>query len=81
MDLKNYKIKKSSITNERQLILKEFLDRLNAERKPPYPPLKPARLGVMMRFMTTSQMKQFLGECNYAKSFSKFFFWSFKLKK
>lgn len=71
--------KKSNITNERQLIIKEFLDRLNADRKPPFKPLTPARIGIMMRFMTTSQMKQFYGECNYAKHFSKFFWWSFKV--
>jgi len=67
-------LKKSKITNERQLIMKEFLDRLNAERGK-YPPIKPARLGVMCRYMDTSQMKQFLGECKYANNFSKFFWW------
>jgi hypothetical protein len=77
LDLSQYKIKKSTITNERQLIMKEFLDILNADRKD-YPPLRPSRLGVMFRHTTTSQMKQFMGECKYAKNFSKFFWWSFK---
>ena len=78
MNLSQYKIKQSKITSERQLILKEFLDRLNQDRKPPYLPIVPARLGKMMQFMTVSQMKQFLGECKYAKNFSKYFWWSFK---
>ena len=79
MDLTQYKIpNQTKITNERQLVLKEFLDILNAERKPPYKPLSPARLGMMMRFMTTSQMKTFLADCKYSNNFSKYFWWSFK---
>ena len=77
LDLSKYKIQKSKITNERQLILKEFLDRLNADRKD-YPPIKPARLGMMMRFMTVGQMKQFYAELNYCKNFSKSFWFRFK---
>lgn len=79
MDLKNYNpIKKTNITSERQLILKDFLDTLNIYRKPPYKPLTPARLGNMMRFMTISQMKQFYSECKQANHFSKYFWWKFK---
>lgn len=69
---------KSKITNERQLILKDFLEKLNLDRKPPFQQLSPARLGMMMRYMTVSQMKEFYGKCKNANNFSKFFFWSFK---
>ncbi len=81
MDLTNYNpIKKTGITNERQLIIKEFLDRLNPYRKPPFKPLTPARLGMMMRFMTVSQMKQFYSELNYCKHFGKSFWWKMNPK-
>jgi hypothetical protein len=79
MDLKNYKIKKSKITNERQVLIRDFLGRLNQERKAPYKPLTPARVGMLLRYCTTSQLKTLWGELNYAKSFSKMFWW--KLKK
>ena len=77
MDLSQYELKKSKISSERQLILKDFLDRLNSERGK-YPEIKPGRLGMMMSLMTNSQMRQFYHECLYAKNFSKFFWWKFK---
>jgi len=79
MDLNNYQLpKKSNISNERQLILQDFLDRLNADRKPPYKPLTPARVGMMMRHMSVSEMKAFFASCKDAKHFSKFYWYSFK---
>ena len=78
MDLSKYQLpKKSKITSERALILKDFLDRLNADRKD-YPPIKPARLGMLLRFCNNSQLKQFYGMCKNAKHFSKFFWWKLK---
>lgn len=76
--LKKQPTRKRGITNERQYVLKQFLDRLNLDRKPPYKPLTPARLGTMLRFVETSAMKQFYDECKDAKNFSKYFWWSFK---
>jgi hypothetical protein len=79
MDLSKYQIpKQQTITNERQLIIKDFLDRLNSEIKPPYKPITPARLGMMLSPCTVSQLKQFYGDCNYAKNFAKYFWWRFK---
>lgn len=69
---------KKGITNERQYVLKQFLETLNLDRKPPYKPLTPARLGMMLRFLDTSHLKSFLGECRDAKNFSKYFWWRFK---
>jgi hypothetical protein len=78
MDLTKYQIpKKTTITNERQLILKDFLDRLNSERGE-YPPLKPARVGMLLSPCDNSQLKQFYADCKYAKSFSKYFWWRLK---
>lgn len=73
--------KNKGITNERQLILRDFLDRLNSDRKPPYKPLQAPRLGKMMQYMSVSEMKQFYANCADAKNFSAFFFWSFKQVK
>lgn len=68
--------RKSKITNERQLVMKDFLDRLNPPRiASGYRNLSPGRLGMMMRHMTTSQMKVFYGECKYANDFSKYFWY------
>lgn len=67
---------KSKITSERQLVIKDFLDQLNPPRiASGYPPLQPARLGMMLRFMDTSQLKTFYGECKFGQNFSKTFWW------
>lgn len=76
LNLKNYEIKKSKITSERQLVLKQFLDRLNQDRRPPYPPLQAKRLAIKLSYLTTSQLKEFWHQCNYANHFSKYFFWA-----
>jgi hypothetical protein len=68
----------NNITNERQLILRDFLDRLNLDRKPPYKPLQAPRLGKMMMYMSTQEMKEFYAVCKEAGSFSKYFWYSFK---
>lgn len=74
-----YKIpEKKTITNERQLLIKDFLDKLNSEREPPYKPLSPARVGMLLRYCTNQQLKQFYSDCNYAKHFSKYFWYKLK---
>ncbi len=73
--------KKSKITNERQSVVKEFLDILNSQRDGKYKPLTPARLGVMFRFMSTGELKAFLANCKDAQNFSSFFWWSYKSVK
>lgn len=70
--------KKSKISNERQSVVKEFLDILNSQRGGQFKPLTPARLGVMFRFMSTGELKAFLANCKDAQHFSKFFWYSFK---
>ena len=81
MDLTNYQIKKSKITNERQLILQQFLDRLNAERKPPYPPISSVRLGMKLAHVSTHDLKIFYADANYAKNFSSYFWWKLDINK
>lgn len=80
IDINKYKKKESKITNERQLIIGEFTDKLNSERKG-FPQLKPARIGMMLRYLDTSHLKTFFGECKYSDNFSKHFWWCFKNKK
>lgn len=78
---------KTGPTNERATILQEFLEILNRERKPPYKPLTPARLGMMLAPVKTKDLYTFLADCKYAASnkpsgaFSKYFFWSCNPKK
>ena len=73
---------KSKITNERQLVLKEFLDILNPPRiKDGFPLLKPMRLGIIFEGVSTSDVKVFLANCNDASNFSKYFWWRTNLKK
>lgn len=70
----------SKIVNDRQLVLSEFLERLNQDRKPPYPPLQAKRLAIMLSYLTTSQLKIFWHDCKYAKNFSSYFWWSINPK-
>jgi len=83
MDLSKYEVKKNkSITNERQLILKEFLDILNPPRiKDGFPPLAPQRLGVMFAGISNHDLKIFMADCRYAKNFAKYFWWKLKGNK
>jgi hypothetical protein len=71
---------KSSISSERQLVIGEFLERLNQDRKPPYKPLTAGFIASKMSLMTTSELKTFLADCKYAKNFSSFWWWSLKPK-
>lgn len=77
---------RTGANSERATILEEFLKILNSERKPPYKPLTPARLGMMLAPVKTKDLYTFLGECKYSASnkpfgtFSKYFWYCFKKK-
>ena len=78
MDVSKYQpIKKSTITSERQLIIKEFLDILNSTRHG-YPPTTPAYLATKFTKVSNSDLKIFLADCKYAQNFSKYFWWKLK---
>ena len=68
---------KNKITSERQLIIQEFLERLNAERGN-YPLITPGRLARLFTKVKNSDLKIFLADCKYAQNFSKYFW--FKIK-
>lgn len=68
----------SKLTNKRQYWIKQFLEALNAQIQPPYKPMTPARLGMMLRFVKTEDLGRFFGECKDANHFSKYFWYRFK---
>ncbi len=72
-------VQKTKITNERQVVLGDFLEKLNQDRGV-YKPLTAARLGMMMRHMSTSEMKTFYGELKSCQSFSKSFWYKMNKK-
>lgn len=73
--------KKAVRTSERAEILKEFLTILNANIKPPYKPMTPARLGMMLAPVKTKDLYTFLADCKYASNFNSYFWWRFKQDK
>jgi len=81
ISFKGLPLKKETKLSERATILKEFLTILNAERKPPYKPLTPARLGMMLAPIKTKDLYAFMADCKYASHFSKYFWSRFKREK
>ena len=74
-------VKPSKISNERQLVLKDFLDRLNPPRiKAGYKPYKPAYMGMKLSHLNTQDLYFFLSECKHANNFSKYFHWALRVK-
>lgn len=85
--IERYEIPKqeSKITNERQEILKMFLDRLNIGRGEgsKYPLLAPGRIAKKFKeagLKTNGELRQFYGSCNDSKNFSAYFWWSLDKK-
>lgn len=82
--LKNYTLKKTKITNERQSILQEFQNEINKERiNTKYKPITGQLIGIKLSILKTNQeLYEFLSECrdykNRKGSFSKRFFGGFK---
>lgn len=81
LSMDRFKKKPEKVLSERATLLKEFLDTLNADRKSPYKPLTPARLGAMLRFIKTKDLHAFLADCKYAPHFQKYFWYCYKVAK
>lgn len=94
-DFKMPEFKKSSITNERQSVIKQFVDEINKERPLKYKdnkgkiktllPVTPRAIAIKLGHIKDLQeLYQFLSVCkdykNRHQSFSKCFFGSLKLK-
>lgn len=79
-EIKNNPLK--SPRSERGELIGLFLERLNNDRLgSKYKPLTAARVGMMLRFLKTPDLRAFFRECEYAGNFSKFFWWRFKEAK
>jgi len=78
--IERYQIKKTKLS-ERATIVKEFLTILNAARKPPFKPLTPARVAMLLAPIKTKDLYGFLAECKDSSNFSKYFWWSCSPKK
>lgn len=76
---------KKGANSERATILEDFLKVLNRNIKPPYKPVTPARLGMLLRYTPTKDLYTFLAECKYndnkPNGFEKYFWWSVNPKK
>ena len=83
LDFSRYSIPKqerkgrSGISNQRQEIVKMFLDRLNAARAgTKYKPLTARFVAIKLQWWKDNQsLREFYGYCNEAKNFSSTFFW------
>lgn len=70
---------KDKITNERQSVIKQFVERLNTERRgTKYPELAPSAVAVKLSHLSLQDLYFLLKRANQAKSFSSYFWWSIK---
>lgn len=68
-----------NIRCERDEVIQKFVDRLNAARVgTKYPPLKPAAIAVKLSHLSVSDLWAFYGQCEHARSFSRYFWWAIK---
>ena len=76
---KHFVLVKQSPVRERNDIIKLFVDKLNAERVGiKYKPLPFVAVQKKCIAMTEAELYSFLVDCEKAKNFSSYFFWSFK---
>ncbi len=77
------KIKKGcgKITNNRQFLIKQFVDKINQERKgTKYKQLTPRGVAVMVGHLNEFDLAYFYKKCDNADSFGKMFFGCLKNK-
>lgn len=88
MNLETYtppKIERSKITNERQNLLKMFLDvkvdGIMVRKGSTFVPISPSRLGFALSHIPTEDLYAFYKQCENAKHFGKYFWWALKPQK
>ena len=81
LSMDRFKKKPEKVLSEGGELIGMFLEKLNEDRKPPYKPLKAARVGMMLSHLTTPNLRAFYRECESAGHFSKFYWWKFKVAK
>ena len=75
------KVEKSTITNERQLILSEILEKINAEREgTKWKPMTGRGLAIKTSFLSLSDLKYHHYNCLKAKEYGRLFFGLMKKK-
>jgi len=72
--------KETTITNERQLLIKDFLVKINAERKgTKYKPLSARAVAIKLSHLSEFDLKYFYKQCDsYKGEFGKCFFGALK---
>ncbi len=71
--------KKDKITNERQAVVKEFVDAINADRDGvTYKKLPSGAIAVKLAHLNMFDLKYFLASCKEAKNFSSHFWYNLK---
>jgi len=73
----NYERPISKITNERQAIVKEFLDTLNLGREgTKYVKIWPKRLAARLGGIKTKDLYVLMSKCKDSKEFGQYFWWA-----
>lgn len=79
VDLSRFQVEKGHHGSYRGDMLEKFLARVNLGRQESgYPPFTMKRLAFMLSHVPTWQLEPFWRECERARCFSAFFFWSLK---
>lgn len=77
-----FTLEKSKITNERQSVIKMFVDKLNAQRvSEGYKPLTARFVAIKLSHMSISDLYYFHSVCNNSNNFGRMFFGLLKVKK
>lgn len=70
---------KDKITNERQAVVKEFVERINEDRDGvKFKKLPPSAIAVKLSHLNMFDLKYFLASCKVSKNFSSCFWYSLK---
>jgi hypothetical protein len=72
------------ITSERQLLIKDFMDRLNADArasKGKYKEKPASFYATKVAHLSTVQLREFYQDCSRARNFGAYFYWSLKPKQ
>ena len=79
-DINRFEIKRGG--SQRGEMIDRFLEKLNPPRRASgYKELTPAGLNRLISHIPTEQLYPFFRDCERARNFSKYFFWSIRVDK
>jgi len=83
ININRYKVERSKITNSRQSIIQQFLERINKEREgTKFKQMTPRGVAMKLAHVQTSDLYGFYKTCeNYKGDFSRCFFGALKVDK